>query len=355
MTKRVYIGPSNIANFSDHLEKSLTANGVKADFITWSYLVHPFQYGKKKNFKLFYKPPFKIFGKNIFFNVNEYFLKPLYFFYLLIKYDIFLFIKPTTIFRNNIDLKILRLFNKKIGMFNLGCADRNINFDSDPEYVCNTCTDIIKQKLFFCNNIDKKKEQIYSFERYANYIFGPPDTVSYVKDKNKLHKYLMPMPIIKIKAKDKNFNGRLRISHLPSNPLIKGTHIIEPVLKRLAEEEDIVIVIKKEMWSREQILEELKNAHIIIDSLAGYIFGTLSLEAIQYGCVVLNAYPDWIAKYYEIPPIVKVNGVTLYATLKELINNRDLMTKYAKRSQEAYNKYLSYKSAGEYYKEVLGL
>ena len=163
------------------------------------------------------------------------------------------------------------------------------------------------------------------------------------------------MQQLKSKRRDKNFNGRIRISHLPSNPLLKGTHIIEPVLIKLAEEEDIDIFIKKEMWPRERITKELKDSHIIIDSLAGYIFGTLSLEAIQYGCVVLNAYPDWIARNYEIPPIVKVTGDTLYRTLKELINNRELLKLHAEQSQEAYNKYFTYKVAGKHYKEVLGL
>jgi len=64
--KKVYIGPANLANFSDHIEKSLTSNGVKADFITWSYMVHPFDYGEMKVFRVVNKPPFTIFGKNIF-------------------------------------------------------------------------------------------------------------------------------------------------------------------------------------------------------------------------------------------------------------------------------------------------
>ena len=59
-----------------------------------------------------------------------------------------------------------------------------LDFDSDPEYVCNICTDIEKQKNCFCDNIDKKIAEVNFFEGYADYIFGPPDTVSYVKDKN---------------------------------------------------------------------------------------------------------------------------------------------------------------------------
>jgi len=353
--KKVYIGPANLANISYHIEKSLNSNGVKADFISWSNIVHPFNYEDKKVFRLINKPPFKVFGINIFYFFNEYFLKPLYFLYALINYDIFLFIKPSTFFRNSSDLKILKYFNKKVGVFNCGCNDRDLTFDSDPEYICNICTDLELQKKCLCDNIEKKIAQSNYFERYADYIFGPPDTVSYVRNKNKVHKYIIPMAAIKIKAEDRNFYGRLRISHLPSNPLFKGTNIIKPILERLSNEEDIDIVIKNEIWSRERIIEEIKNSHILIDSLASYIMGTISLEAIQYGCVVLNAYPKWISNNFDIPPVVKVTGDTLYTILKELISDRALLKQHAIRSQDAFNKYFSHEAAGEHYKKVLGL
>lgn len=353
--KKVYIGPANLANIFYHLEKSLRYYGIKADFITWSTNIHPFDYEKAKVFRLIKNPPFKIFNKNIFYFLNHYILKPMYFLYALIKYDVFLFIKPSTFFRNNSDLKILKFFNKNIGVFQVGCTDRDLAFDPDSEYVCNMCTDIVLQKSCFCDNVEKKKAQSSFFEKYADHIIGPPDTVSYTKNKNKIHKYAVGRPEIIIKATNKNFYGKIKISHLPSNPLVKGTHIIVPILNRIAEEENVDIVIKNEKWPRERIIKEIKESHILIDSLLGYIFGTISLEAIQCGCVALNAYPKWISDYYEIPPVVKITEDTLYDTLKELINNRELLRRYAERSQEAYNKYFSYAVTGKYYKEILEL
>ncbi len=351
--KRIFIGPANLANFSNYIQRSLNKVGLEADFITWSNSTNQFNYCKQKIFSLVNKPPFKIFGKNIFYFLNQYFLKPLYFSYALLRYDIFFFIKPSTFFRNNSDLKILRLFKKKIAIVYAGCSDRDILFDTDQEYVCNMCKDIKKQKDNLCNNVAGKISQIEFFSKQANFIFGYADNVSYVKDKRKVHQAMIGLPEIRTIKKD--FSGRLRISHLPSNPLVKGTDIIEPVMRRLANEEDIDIVIKKEIWSREKILLELESTHILIDSLAGYTFGMLSLEGIQYGCVVLNSYPDWIAQYYEIPPVVKITGDTLYITLKSLLYNRDLLTQYVIRSQQAYNKYFTYDAAGNYYKKIFGL
>lgn len=352
--KKIYIGPSNFANLSGNLEKALCSVGFRADFIAWSHSADPFNYGQKKVFKVINNPSFKVFNINILYFINEYFIKPYYFLLALIKYDVFIFTKPSTFLLKNIDLKILAFFNKQVCTFYVGCSDRDMSYDSDPEYVCNTCYDIVKQNTCKCDNRDEKYFQANYFFKYSDHIFGLPDTTNYLQIKSKVHLFKYPAPAIKIKAVNKNFSGRLRISHLPSNPSLKGTHIIEPILNKLAiEEKDIEIVIKKDIWPRQKILQELENCHILIDSIAGYVFGTLSLEAIQHGCIALNAYPEWIAKNYEISPVVKITGDTLYRTLKELINNRDIMRFYAEQSQKAYNKYFSYTSAGQYYKDIL--
>ncbi len=353
--KRVFIGPANLANVSNGFEKSLNTVEVEADFITWSNRFHPFNYGKQKTFRIINKESFKLFDKNILFFINEYLLKPIYFLYAIVKYDIFFFITPTTFLINNYDLRIINFFRKKIVFFYAGCVDRDLEFDSDPEYVCNTCQDFVKQKASLCDKPKEKKLRANHFAKYADYIVGPPDTVSYVENKNKVHPLYLGFPDIFIKSSERDFSGKLKISHLPSNPLVKGTHIIKPVLARIAEEEDVDIIIKYGLWSREKIVDEIKSSHILIDSLAAYIFGAISIEAIQYGCVVLNAYPEWIAKSYEIPMVVKISGDTLYSTLKELIKDRDLLKQYSARSQEAFNQYFTYKVAGSYYKHLFKL
>lgn len=351
--KKIFIGPANLANISSHLAESLNSVGLKTDFISWSNNVNPFDYGRNKTYKIINNPPFKLFGKNIFYFINEYLLKPIYFLLSIVKYGVFFFITPTTFLRKNFDLKILKLFGKKIVIICAGCVDRNPKFEDHPEYICNLCTDTDLQKKCLCFDIDKKKGRINYFEKFADYIIGPPDTLSFVSDKNKTRKYLAGIGPIKISAKEKNFNGKIIISHLPSNPLVKGTDLIIPVLNRIKAEENTEVIIKDGIWSREKILNTLSKTHILIDSLARYIFGIISLEAIQYGCVVLNAYPEWIEKNYEIPPVVDVNSETLYQTLLCLIKDRELLKFYAERSQSAYQKYFDYKVAGGYYKELL--
>jgi hypothetical protein len=69
----------------------------------------------------------------------------------------------------------------------------------------------------------------------------------------------------------------------------------------------------------------------------------------------LNAYPNWIAEYYDEPPVVAVTADTLYNILLNLIDDRNLLKSYMERSQRAYNTYFTYEAAGNYYKEQLNL
>jgi hypothetical protein len=350
---KIYIGPANTSNIFKELQVCLRSIGLNADFIPWSTNHHEFYKKNNREFKLIDPPPFKFFGKNIFYFINVWFLKPLYFIFVLIKYDTFFFIKPVTFFKKNKDLPILKLMNKKIVFFYVGCNDRNPLFSNDPTYICNLCNNLTLQKRNHCHNLIIKKEKSLFFEKYATKIFGVDDLVDFNQKPTSLA--VIPAGEIKISFNLKDYNKKLKILHLPSNPLVKGTNFIEPVLERIKEEEDVEIIIKKENWPQEKMINTLKEGHILIDSLAAYTFGKLSLEAIQYGCVPLNAYPDWIAKYYDIPPVVKVNKDTLYSILKELIHDRELLKKYAERSQNAFNQYFTYQAAGEYYKNQLNL
>lgn len=350
---RIYLGPANTSNVFKELEKSLRIVGLKADFIPWSSSQHEFYNKNEKTFQLFDKPPFKIFGKNIFFLVNNCLLKPFYFLITLFKYNTFFFVKPTTFFPNNKDLQIINFFNKKIAFFYVGCNDRNPLFSNAPDYVCNLCIDKNKQTDNNCNNLALKKDKALYYEKFSEKVFGFKDNIDYLKEKGS--RFYLGMNNIKIPYHQKSYSGELKILHLPSNPLVKGTSIIEPILKQIEREEDVEIIIKKENWSRESILNALKEGHILIDSLASCSFGKISVEAIQYGCVPLNAYPDWIAEYYEMSPVVKVDKDTLYNKLKELIADRDLLKKYAAQTQESFNKYFTYQTAGNYYKKQLNL
>ena len=353
MKNRVYIGPANTSDVSRSLQKCLRSVGLNADFIPWSNQQHSFYQKSTVVFKVFQNTSFKIFGKKPLSILNTIFLKPFYFIKSLLIYDTFIFLDGSTFSHSNIDLYILKLFKKKIVIMLLGCYSRSPLFSNNPLYICKLCTNLKFQERNKCNDLLQKKTKVNKLVGYADTVFGVKDLVGYLNRDWMLLK--LPVGKINISYKEKDYYGILKILHLPSVPKAKGTDIILPILKRIKKEFDVEVIIKTDNWSREKIVSSLMQGHILIDSLASYTFGKLSLEAIQYGCLPFNAYPDWIAENYKTPPVIKIDSVSIYQVIVDHIKDRSLLKSNMCQSQKVFNEHFTYEAAGRYYKEKLNL
>ena len=152
----------------------------------------------------------------------------------------------------------------------------------------------------------------------------------------------------------KHTTTKIRIVHFPSNPIIKLSHIIIPILKEIeAEYTNIEIVIKSGIPHAE-VIEELEQAHIVIDAL-GLSYGMLAIEAMARGCVVFVGEMDFMNE--RIPDFACIGATSnnLKSKIVELITNKDILLEKAKESIAFYEKYHTPKVAGNYYKEKLNL
>jgi len=356
--KKIFIGLNDIANIPMMYKKVFSEMGHKCDYYSWSDIGdHPFGYQKDKTFFRFkHPPPFRFFGKNPFLLISK-FLAVIYLFSSIVKYDYFLFISPKTFFLNNKDLKILKFFKKKIILNFTGCVERDLNFaEADEDYICKRCQDKELQKWCFCNDLKKKKGLVNRLEEHSDIILGQDDITGYVRDKTKL-KWLFTIsvhPKHNINISEKYNQKELRIIHFPSNPLVKQSHIIIPVLKKFSNCENVKVIIKDGIWERERIEEEISKAHILVNVL-GTGYNVLAVEAMSNGCVVFNSHPEWFKRNVPDAPIVHITAKSLENTLEYYINNRAELKAYAEKSVEYYTKYHSPEAGGNYYKKVLEL
>lgn len=339
-------------------KKAFEENGIKCDYYTWSDIdENAFGYRKDKTFFQFkHPPPFRIFGKNPFWLLSK-LLAIIYLLYSVLRYDYFFFISPMTFFSSNKDLKIIKLFKKKVIMMFTGCTERDVNFsEGDDEYICKKCLFIIQHKSCICNFLEKKKELVNRLERYSDRIFGQDDTAGYITDKSKLTWFyiISDYPKYKIDLAEKYNQKEIRIIHLPSNSSRKQSHIIVPILNKFNNHKDVKIIIKDGVWEREIIEEEISNAHILVNQL-GYGYNTLPVEAMSYGCVVFNSNPIWFKRNVPDAPIVHITADTLEDILEHFINNRSELVEYAEKSIDYYFKYHSPKAVGNHYKKLLEL
>lgn len=352
--KKIFIGLNDIANIPMMHKKAFEESGYICDYYTWSDNEdNPFGYKKHKTFFRFkHPPPFRIFGKNPFFLLSN-LLAALYLFYSLLKYDFFFFVSPRTFFLSNKDLKIIKLFRKKIILNFTGCVERDLNFkEADEDYVCKRCRDTELRKWCFCNDLIKKKELVNRLEKPSNIIIGQDDITSFVEDKSKVvWQYLIiDYPKYKIDLTEKYNSKVIRIVHFPSNPLVKQSHIIIPILDKFNNRQDVKIIIDR-IYDRDRIEEELSNAHILVNAL-GTGYNTLPVEAMSYGCVVFNSHPEWFKRHVPDAPVVPITADTLEKALEHFLNNKSELKEYAEKSIEYYYKYHSPKTVGNYYKKI---
>lgn len=344
---RVFIGLENTANNLNTFAQALRSAGVKADAVVWKNSNHAFNYGQEKELFLFNKRPFP--GAN---NLLKYF----HVFNMIRKYDTFILISPLSLLPNNKDLDILRFFNKKIVFVFCGCTERRVDLEpGNPEYLCNRCVDSEKQKRCLCTQINKKIELVQNLEKYASYIITQTDSAGYLKNNKKnIWFHVISLPPVKKDYLAKYNSTEIVITHIPSNPLIKLSHIIIPVLERLKKEYPNVTLVIKSGITHDNVIELLEKTHILVDAL-GLGYGSLAVEGMARGSVAVTGHMTWLKKEVPACPVVTSTIDDLYSVLKKLVENKTELKAIAEKSMKFYEEYHSLEAAGNYYKKNLEL
>jgi hypothetical protein len=353
--KRIFIGPVNSANLANLFADAFNANGLRADFISFSPTDHPFRFKQGKQvFQMKEGALPTIFRKNIPSVLNS-MLVHLYLIIWTVKYDVFIFISPRTILANQRDLPWIRFFRKKIIFIFAGCPERDPHFlPSNPEYICNRCTDQEKQQILHCQQIERKRTFIERLEDKADYILSQDDSASFLRYRKPVWLYI---PVPRPEPSDfllKHRSDRIKIVHFPSNPVIKLSHFIIPVLKQLSDNYPNLEIVLKTNISHMEVLEELKTAHVLVDCL-GLGYGVLAIEAMARGCVVVTGRVGFFERQFPQMPVIASTTGSLYTDMEGLLLDRQRLTATAKRSMDFYERYHTYAAVTGFYKRELHL
>lgn len=113
------------------------------------------------------------------------------------------------------------------------------------------------------------------------------------------------------------------VLHLPSKSMMKGSHLIDPVLQELADAG--VIRYRREMnVPHERVPDLLREADIFVDQLGMGILGVAAIEAMAAGVpVVTDPGPEALTAYGVEVPLVAVNPDTLADGIRDLAVNAD--------------------------------
>ncbi|MCG3171072.1 MAG: hypothetical protein CALGDGBN_02645 [Pseudomonadales bacterium] len=198
-----------------------------------------------------------------------------------------------------------------------------------------------------------------SANRHADHIFNAPvDQMSYIE--RTVHPFMYFHPARHFRKEDDKFagTGPLKILHAPSSPLIKGTPLVRAAIKKLKLEGYPFEYRELIGASNTVVLEELRNAHIVLNEFYAFVPGQFGIEAMAAHCALLTSADEhiepslpagsnqaWcVTRYWEI-----------YDKLKALLDSPDLIKAYADAGYGWAEKYSTYEASSRRLRRILGL
>ena len=318
--------PIDVAGQSIITKKGLNILGYKADCLSPK---HRFEYetdlvlGK--------------YSKNILKQIS----KLVFLFKSLIRYNVFHY-HSKSLFSNKLDIKILKLFRKKIFIEFWGSEIRLYDIEKKRNrffVLDNVPNNNSKRKLleFWSSVTDNVIVSDHSMDAFLKPYFK---NICVVGQRIEIDKYEIYYP---------NENTKIpKIVHAPSSKSTKGTKYITEAIETLRNDGLSFEYIEVSDISHEEALEEYKKADIVIDQLLIGSYGILACECMAFGkpviCYILE---ENVAKYGTDLPIVNANPDTIKDVLKELVKSPEMRERIGRKSRAYAEKKHDYREVAK--------
>jgi glycosyltransferase involved in cell wall biosynthesis len=345
--KKIFIGPCEIAGYYSNLANGFSEIGVTCEYLTYNY--HPYQYGgESKNYHLirlikFFNKLKSQFSKKsiilkILMTIPAEFLSLIWGIFAIINYDIFIFGFGKSLLPLNLDLSILKFFNK-IVILNIGHGS-----ESRPPYIDGYLNDKVREKKISTSTLfsltKKIKSNIKNYEKNVTYIIGSPFSTSQFTNKKFINFFSIGVPIINEKKVYSyrnqykieplsTINKKCRILHSPSHPIAKGTHLITNAIENLKMKGYSIELIFLTGKPHTEVVKEILLCDFVVDQvysdtpMAGF-----ATEAAVFGKpAIVGGYKfDYLKKFVnnEIWPPSKIcKPDEIEDNIEQLILNRN--------------------------------
>jgi len=256
------------------------------------------------------------------------------------------------------DFVFLKKKNKKIISLFVGSDIRSLK--KTKEYFASINIDTYVNYLTDTDNLENEnrlKKLAELTEKYSDIIFNwKYDQISYLEKKTIPWPYMIDTEKHKFNFKMPKDMSEIRIIHAPSNPMIKGTPLVRAAIKKLQMGNYKFKYIEVINIPNHLLLNELENAHIVLQEFYCITPGILGIEAMAAGnAVLMSANLDLNP---ELPEDSKkawlvTNYWEIYDNLKYLLDYPDFISKYAYSGREFIENHYSLGKVSEFYNTIL--
>lgn len=143
-----------------------------------------------------------------------------------------------------------------------------------------------------------------------------------------IYHIFFPFDVSRFQIAGNRQRKKLKIGHAPTVRSAKGSHIIIPILQKLAEHYDIEIVLIENMPYAAAIHAK-SECDIFIDQIGDLGYGINSLEALAMGIPTCSCLAPGFADQYPAHPFIAINAENLEIQLIRLITDETYRQKKA--------------------------
>lgn len=318
----VFHGPENICGIGRYLADWQRKNKkVRSDFIVYSD--HTTNQNSHHNLHLDEKKHIQAFGSKIRFLVKA-----------IRDYDLFHFYFGKSLLPLNLDLPILKLFNKKIIMHYVGSDIRIMRIAQ-------------KENPFLIHRMPKGFLDRYDFLKQVRMVWqstwfdrclAGKEIYPYAKSaipERKINNSIMVSNTIDFSKIQPDFSNHSTpvIVHAPTNTGTKGTEYVKRAIEELKNEGYIFIFQLFHKTPHIEVIDFIQNkADIVVDQLLIGGFGSLAMEGMSYGKPVCGYVRDSLRAQFPDLPIVQCTINSVKEKLAWLLDNPEERIRLGKAS-----------------------
>ncbi len=338
MSKKIFLGLSNICNFIPTLKKAFEALGYTV--VTALYSQSSFYHS---NDSIILPPQGTLFPCGATLDYDNFTVPPS--FEPIFDCDIFIFIAMCTLFPFYKDLPLLRKMGKQIIINTPGSDVRHhvqakhffehyhIPFPKTLENKTrNTEHDLAKVARKEEDVYTKKVYKVRMAELYANTVVTSPGAAGLF-----LRPYHAGVIALDASCCRPYVPKREKplVVHAPTWRSFKQTEIILQTVDRLHAEGILFDFVLLEKKSNVEVLNLLTKADVLIDQIYCGKSGLLGLEGLASGCCVLGCNQSEAQPIpYESQPIIGITDKNIYKRLKQVLMDKQLRIQYAEAGIE---------------------
>ncbi len=173
----------------------------------------------------------------------------------------------------------------------------------------------------------RKRMLAHTADQNADIIFNAPvDQMSYLT--RKVSPFLYFYPDDRFLRNDKKFTAyeRLKIVHAPSSPSIKGTPLVRSAIHRLRHERYVFDYVELIGVSNKAVLQELRDAHIVLNEFYSLLPGLFGVEAMASHCALITSADERLEPSLQSgsnQAWLVTRPFEIYDNLKSLLDHKD--------------------------------